>query len=423
MSRLTGSDALGLFEAYQAVYAPQELTEEQVWEEVENWVNSLIEEGYDLSDYTWEEMYEDYIEERDVVELPGGKSVTTGQGYDATLGGQPGKLTYQRTPGSRNRVQRSFTANPVLSKKGGVEGSGVGKDFTPQAWSPGASRRFDAQTVKAKQDASNATQPAGSPPAGSPPPRPAAPVLSKKDGVEGTGVGANFKARAFTDAERSRYTSVAAKNAAAKPAAAPAKPAATAPTTPNPTPAASPRPKDTSITDMIGRSQVRQGAPVNTGSSSSDARAMAARSSVGTATASPSSTTSTPTPAAAPKPNLQQSIRARRLNMSFDLFDVIKGHLLDEGYADTEESALAIMANMSEEWRESILSEDPVQDYRDMKRSQENAAGMRGPELSHSSKGTPKPGSATMGSKGTPKPGSAPITNKPRSREFTNPPS
>jgi hypothetical protein len=51
-------------EAYSAVYQPRlELTEEQVWEEVEEWVNALIEEGYDLSDYTWEEMYEAYIEE------------------------------------------------------------------------------------------------------------------------------------------------------------------------------------------------------------------------------------------------------------------------------------------------------------------------------------------------------------------------
>ena len=61
MSRLTGADAYGLMEAYQAVYAPQELTEEQVLEEVETWVNSLLEEGYDLSDYTWEEMYESYL--------------------------------------------------------------------------------------------------------------------------------------------------------------------------------------------------------------------------------------------------------------------------------------------------------------------------------------------------------------------------
>ena len=63
MSRITGKDALGLFEAYQSVYNPQELTEEQIWEDVENWVNSLLEDGYDLSDYTWEEMYEAYVDE------------------------------------------------------------------------------------------------------------------------------------------------------------------------------------------------------------------------------------------------------------------------------------------------------------------------------------------------------------------------
>lgn len=40
---------------------------------------------------------------------------------------------------------------------------------------------------------------------------------------------------------------------------------------------------------------------------------------------------------------------------SVDLFDLVKGHLLDEGYAETEEAAFVIMANMSEEWRNSIL--------------------------------------------------------------------
>jgi hypothetical protein len=53
----------GLCEAYGGIYTPQELTEEQVWEEVETWVNSLLEEGYDLSDYTWEEMFEAYLNE------------------------------------------------------------------------------------------------------------------------------------------------------------------------------------------------------------------------------------------------------------------------------------------------------------------------------------------------------------------------
>ena len=38
-----------------------------------------------------------------------------------------------------------------------------------------------------------------------------------------------------------------------------------------------------------------------------------------------------------------------------DLYDVILSHLLDEGYADTQEAAEAIMVNMSEDWRDSII--------------------------------------------------------------------
>ncbi len=43
------------------------------------------------------------------------------------------------------------------------------------------------------------------------------------------------------------------------------------------------------------------------------------------------------------------------LNQDVDIFDIIKGHLLDEGFAATEEAAMAIQANMSEEWRQSII--------------------------------------------------------------------
>ena len=38
-----------------------------------------------------------------------------------------------------------------------------------------------------------------------------------------------------------------------------------------------------------------------------------------------------------------------------DIFDTILEYLIAEGYADTNESALVIMANMSEEWRQSIV--------------------------------------------------------------------
>jgi len=39
------------------------------------------------------------------------------------------------------------------------------------------------------------------------------------------------------------------------------------------------------------------------------------------------------------------------------VYDIVLSHLLDEGYADTVESAEGIMLNMSEEWRESIVDE------------------------------------------------------------------
>ena len=49
-----------------------------------------------------------------------------------------------------------------------------------------------------------------------------------------------------------------------------------------------------------------------------------------------------------PKPNEDMKEQA-------DLYDIILSHLLDEGYAETPEAAEAIMVNMSEEWRQSIL--------------------------------------------------------------------
>ena len=41
-----------------------------------------------------------------------------------------------------------------------------------------------------------------------------------------------------------------------------------------------------------------------------------------------------------------------------DLFDYLLEYLVAEGYADTNEAALAIMANMSEEWKQSIVEDN-----------------------------------------------------------------
>ena len=47
--------------------------------------------------------------------------------------------------------------------------------------------------------------------------------------------------------------------------------------------------------------------------------------------------------------------RRQKANEETDIYDIILSHLLDEGYAETPEAAEAIMVNMSEEWRQSII--------------------------------------------------------------------
>jgi hypothetical protein len=43
---------------------------------------------------------------------------------------------------------------------------------------------------------------------------------------------------------------------------------------------------------------------------------------------------------------------------SYDYYDIILSHLLDEGYAETQEQAEVIMVNMSEDWRQDIMEKE-----------------------------------------------------------------
>jgi hypothetical protein len=47
-----------------------------------------------------------------------------------------------------------------------------------------------------------------------------------------------------------------------------------------------------------------------------------------------------------------------------DIYDIILSHLLDEGYAETQEAAEVIMVNMSEEWREEIMEGMTMKDFK-----------------------------------------------------------
>jgi len=56
-----------------------------------------------------------------------------------------------------------------------------------------------------------------------------------------------------------------------------------------------------------------------------------------------------------------------RMGEELDIFDAILEYLVAEGYAATNKEALVIMANMSEEWRESILDEEQLDEISDRK--------------------------------------------------------
>jgi hypothetical protein len=79
--------------------------------------------------------------------------------------------------------------------------------------------------------------------------------------------------------------------------------------------------------------------------------------------------------------------RGSGVREGYDTFDAILEHLIAEGYADTNESALAIMANMSEEWRESIVEArvDDGKSKEDKRKIRTARAGRAGVNLPNSS--------------------------------------
>ena len=59
----------------------------------------------------------------------------------------------------------------------------------------------------------------------------------------------------------------------------------------------------------------------------------------------------------------RKTVAKSSMGEGYDLYDIILSHLLDEGYAETQEQAEVIMVNMSEDWRDDIIDEAYV-DYR-----------------------------------------------------------
>jgi hypothetical protein len=324
MSRITGNDAKGLMEAYGAVYTPQELTEEQVWEEVETWVNSLLEEGYDLSDYTWEEMYESYLEEAPMTAFQAA-------GGNAKLA----QLNKGRSPraGRVTPAQLERQGQQNLYKAGGGDAAIAKGPTRTQNVRGGSTRQVPTLT---RQDIINRGTVAGAPPAAR---TPAATPAARTPATPGV----------TTVPIRPRTPAAAPAPAARTPGATPAP--ATTKVAPAPAPTAgkvAPTPAGGSALDRATAAASKPAA--FSPKPQSDVGKMIDASKARQAAQTPKP--ATPAPAARPMGSARERMLQRQ---SFDVFDVIKGHLIDEGYADTEEAALVIMANMSESWKNSII--------------------------------------------------------------------
>jgi hypothetical protein len=373
MDRITGSDALGMMEAYNAVYAPQELTEEQVWEEVEVWVNSLVEEGYDLSEYTWEDMYEYYLSEgpydtANVIRAQQAQS-SRDQASAAASARQSAERRSQDVAQYRASMGSSPTASAKPTSTTFQNTGGFGRYQPPSSQQYGNQSRFagarDAAFERARQIqgspvvgprlvGSGSTPPQTRPtpaPAGTSRPnapvRPATPSYSGATGVRPV----------VTPLPTGAVTPVAGAPAQNAPVSAPT----TAPTAPartfNPL-------MQRTFGYQTGNSPSQlaaasAGKPIPSGTALGSAANPQVRASLGLPalpTTSPAPTTSTAP--VTPTRRVVTPTRAPILQRShFDPFDVVMGYLIDEGYAENEEAASVIMANMSEEWRQSIVEQ------------------------------------------------------------------
>jgi hypothetical protein len=438
MSRITGSEALGLMNAYDAVYASQ-ISEEEIQEDFENWVNSLVEEGHDLSEYTWEEMYEEYISEAPKVDpkfvakaaaggqtafkagggaaaVKAGKSVADVQKAGmAAYRGAGGQTAFRAGGGQQalksgqsvTNVQKQGERNLFKAGGGSAQMQKTGqtaaqvtaqgsKNIATAAYKAGGG---NAQAVKTGQTTAQ-IQAQGAKNLGAAFKAGGGNAAMKKYGQTAQQVvqkGTEYSAVKAVRAARAAGSPTGAPGTtgsrqpvpgAGKPPVVTTKPvAAPAAAKPAATPAAKPQlgPTGKPLVGGIERrtptraemDAKRSASAIQSSGSSAGSKAFSSPTSgssafkaptidvatkpdtsnvqqVNKAAAKPTPVTANPS-ATSTKPGDGKPYAGGPLWEGADVYDVILSYLLDEGYAETEEAATAIMVNMGEEWRQSIV--------------------------------------------------------------------
>ncbi len=351
MSKLTGSEVSGLMEAYNRVYAPVEVTEEEFIEQVEEWVNSLVEEGYDLSEYTWDDMYLIAEDEFGRAGLAGGR--TTGRTLRDVGGAYAQGFTGTRTTSANPvaQVANAYSRNLTAIPRTGIRfAQGLGQGLLGGGGSPKGSPKTGGTSTK-------------------PSPKPI-PNVSNIPPKEGTGKGGPSDINRKTGGPGG----TASGGTTTRPQTQPGR------TSTSPTPRPTGAPPTVKVAPATPAAAPTGFQLASRGVDVSRVAAPTAPTAVSSGPSAAALERAKNLKAGGPRPTgrdemIQANIkRATSINSSFDMFDLVIGHLLDEGYANTEEAALAIMANMSEDWKESILDEAMSSYDRNRQRAAQRAA-------------------------------------------------
>ena len=417
----------GLMEAYVGMYAPQE-------EVVEDTVEQLNEAPQvDLFSLPAMKAAREKQQQKALSDVMSGEFSRKTANIVPNPTAPRNPLTLPAAPTSAPKPVDVFKGSPALQKARDAAGAAAAASLFGLKPGSGGNPPRQGSGGNPPRQGSGGNPPRVSSPAAARTAPAGGTVLAKQGGVEGkldkaTG---KFTAGAFTDAEKSRYASVAAKNAP-KPGTQAAGPESIKPKTPNPlmkdmpsgvnskenealrgstalaSMASSPN-ANRLLNSKIGQQSAERvlnaptpkptpaasttstafKAPQLAGSSSSAMQSTASAAGAkafpvkpATSAQATAATTkpvapevkATNTAAAAPKPvtaNPSASTPSGGFSTkpgdgkpykdgplweeTVDVFDVVMEYLVAEGYADTNQAALVIMANMSEEWREEIL--------------------------------------------------------------------
>lgn len=314
MSRLTGSEAKSLKEAYNAVYTSQEVSQE-----------------------LQEEVVEENIEQLD--------EIAVNFGGQAALAAKQKELAQQRQSQSRIDALRQQRFGSGGAPSAGKTASGTPSTTTAKAApapAPGAgtaASRYTAKNLGAAQYA----------------------AFKGGGGLAAMERKGQTAAQVIAQGRKNIGRFDGGPRVGTAPTAPAARPAATTPkATPSAATPAKPAAPQGTIKDgsAAGKPAATPAAPQRTfnplmqktfGYQTGNAPDQIAKASQGSSQAAADAAFKRS------REMVNKMRSAATISQSFDPFDVIKGHLLDEGYAETEEAAIAIMAHMGEGWKQSIL--------------------------------------------------------------------